>query len=227
MARTPRQPTTPAPDVPATLEANTVGSAVTKGRRTFLRRSGAWVGSGVALAALDLHAQDAARASSGTASPPAIPDSIEGARRAGRRQALRRAVEIRSGRHPQRPEEPGTVHLGGEPHAARGPGRHHHAERPVLRASSRRRARHRSAAAPADAAWAGEEPAAVHCRRVATPAVDLAYSLPRVLGQSGLHEAVRQDGVRSRRTRQLRRMDGRQPEAAARRSGPDARAPRG
>jgi len=41
MARTPRQPTTPATDVPATLEANTVGSAVTKGRRTFLRRSGA------------------------------------------------------------------------------------------------------------------------------------------------------------------------------------------
>ena len=77
MARTPRQPTTPAPDVPATLEANTVGSAVTKGRRTFLRRSGAWVGSGVALAALDVHAQDAARASSSTASPPAIPDSMK------------------------------------------------------------------------------------------------------------------------------------------------------
>ena len=52
-------------------------------------------------------------------------------------------------------------------HAAR---RHHHAERTVLRAPSRRHRRNRSGRLPADVAWPGRQAADLHARRAQAPA---------------------------------------------------------
>src|SRR3954471_19743070 len=46
-------------------------------RRAFLRKSGALVGSGVVVATLEAKAQDAARTTGAGASPPAIPESMK------------------------------------------------------------------------------------------------------------------------------------------------------
>ena len=73
------------------------------------------------------------------------------ARRADPRVALRRAVEVRGERPaPRKPRPHAHAAVVGGVHAAAEPVRHHHAVGPALRAPSRRRARHRSAPAPAD-----------------------------------------------------------------------------
>ena len=79
---------------------------------------------------------------------------------------------------------------------------------------------HRSGAAPADAARHGRSSAGVHDGRHQAVSVAIAHPLHRVLRQSRLHETLRQDGVRSGRARQLRRMDRRPAEARAGRSRP-------
>ena len=100
---------------------------------------------------------------------------------------------------------------------------HHHAERAVLRTPSRRRSHDRSGAASADAAWPGGQAVDLHHGRHPALSFGVAHPLPRMLRQPGLHQALRQDGFRSRRAAELRRVDRGQPEARFAGSGIAAR----
>lgn len=77
MARTPKHSAAPDAHRNPAADAPASGDRGVKSRRAFLRQSGALVGSGVVLASLDAHAQDAARAGANGASPPAIPESMK------------------------------------------------------------------------------------------------------------------------------------------------------
>src|SRR4051794_12028227 len=128
----------------------------------------------------------------------------EDARRPRRQSALRDAFGIREERRPARPEKRAAIYFRRKPHAAAGSRWDHHAERFVLRASPRRHPEHRSGAASIGSAWAGREAADLHDGRYQALSLAIAYLLPRMLGQSRLHQALWQDRVRSRRLTQLR-----------------------
>ena len=146
----------------------------------------------------------------------------EGPRRSRGRQTLRRALAVREPRHSQRDDRPAAADRHGDAHATPGARRHHHAERPVLRAPPRWRAVDRSGTAPAAAARHGPLAPALHGRRPAPVSLGVAHPFPRVLGQSDLQEALWQDGLGHRRPGELRRVDGRSREDAARRGRPAA-----
>ena len=143
----------------------------------------------------------------------------EGAGRSHGKPALRHAFAVREGRRQEHPERPAAIHLGLGTDAAAGSRRHHHAERAVLRTPPWRHSRHRSGAAPADAAWPGRQADDLHHGRPATVSLAVAHLLPGMLRQPRLQEALWQDGLRSRRAVELRRMDRGQPETAVAGSG--------
>ena len=116
--------------------------------------------------------------------PPNVPDWTRQLGAGVGDNALRRAVEIRKGRHPPHRalahRDAGVV---GRLHAAARTRRHHHAERPVLRAPPWRHRRGRSARLPADAAWPRRQAADLHARGHQAAAARQQHLFPRMRGQ--------------------------------------------
>src|SRR6266849_835952 len=131
----------------------------------------------------------------------------EDARRCHGQSALWDAVAVREEYRQEHSEKSEAIPFRFRAHAAAGPLWYHHAERPVLRASSRRRSDHRSGAAPADAAWPGRPAYDFHDGGFTALSVAIAHPFLGMLRQSGLHQTLRQDGFRSRRSPKLRGMD--------------------
>ncbi len=187
-------------------------------RRQMLGRGGAALGGALA-GAVASHQALAADAGVAFRKPAAQRSRMdEGARRSHGQPALRDAVAVREGRRQEHREEFAAIHLRFGADAVAGSRRHHHAERAVLRAPSWRRSHHRSGAASADAAWPGRPPDDFHDGRPPPLSVAIADSLPRMFGQSGLHQALRQDRLRSGGAAELRGVDRGQPETRAGRS---------
>ena len=127
----------------------------------------------------------AARARRQSEEPAAQRSGLDARARRRRRGApLRQAVEAREARHPpRRAVAHGEPRVLGELHAAARARRHHHAERAVLRAPSRRHRRDRSGRLPADAARAGRQAADVHARRPQALSARQPHLLPRMRGE--------------------------------------------
>ena len=178
-------------------------------RRTFLRRSAAVAAGGVATAAgaqsLEIPPSNLDR---GTADEP---------------EGVRRTLEVRGRRDAQphrRAGEPAELvrleHVA-DPEAAR----HHHAERTLLRAPSRRRAGHRSGRASPRDPRHGAPAAGVHHERPDEVPVGVALLLPRVLGQRPhrLDQGRVDHGAAEPRPALVRAVDRRAALVAARRGG--------
>src|SRR6266849_6819189 len=119
----------------------------------------------------------------------------EDARRCHGQSALWNAVSVREEYRQEHSEKSEAVPFGFRAHAAAGPRWDHHAERPVLRASSRRRSNYRSGAAPADAAWPGRPADDFHDGGFTALSVAIAHPFLRMLRQSVLPQPPRQHGL--------------------------------
>ncbi|MGY4416167.1 hypothetical protein ACVWW4_007903 [Bradyrhizobium sp. LB7.1] len=139
----------------------------------------------------------------------------EGAGRTDGKPALWRAVTVREGCRQEHLEDSQAVHIGLRPDSIAGARWHHHAERTVLRAASRRRSDHRSGSAPVDAARAGRASADLHNGRSQAFPVGIARPLSRMLRQSRLQQALRQDSIGPCGSGELCGMDRRQSQAGA------------
>ena len=116
--------------------------------------------------------------------PPNVPQLDARARRRRCGAPLRQAVEIREARGPpRRGMAHGEPRVVGELHAAARARRHHHAQRPVLRAPPRRHRRDRSAGLPADRARPRRQAANAHARGPETLSARQPHLLPRMRGE--------------------------------------------
>ena len=198
-------------------EPTDVGEGLaTTSRRQFLREGGALVGAAVTGS---LAGSDALAAEPAENLPPNIPEWMKtpgdpmGSQPYGTPSPFEKDVVKNISK------TSAAISVRVRADAVAGSRRHHHAKRPVLRAPSWRRSHHRSGAAPADAAWSGRQAADLHHGGHAALSFGIAYLFPRMLGQPRLQKALWQDGVRPCRSRELRRMDRRQPEAGVAGSG--------
>ena len=144
--------------------------------------------------------------------------------------ALRQAVEARGACHPPRRavahREPRVL---GQLHAAARARRHHHAERAVLRAPSRRHRGDRSGGLPADRARPRRQAADLHARRPEALPAREPHPLPRMRGQLR-HGVARRAAQRlpvHPRHGALRRIHRRAAARAARRGRREGRTPSG
>ena len=109
---------------------------------------------------------------------------VEGARRRRGGAPLRQAVEVRGAcRPPRRRVADRLARKLGQLHAAARARRHHHAERPVLRAPSRRHRRDQSARPPADDPRPRRQAADLHAGRHQAHAARQPRLLPRMRRQ--------------------------------------------
>src|SRR3974390_2961894 len=146
----------------------------------------------------------------------------EGARRADGKPAIRNALSVRKERGEEYLQGVAAISVGLGPYPAPGSGRYHHAERAFLRASSCRRSDDRPGSASADAARLGRPSDDFYHGGYQALSFGVAHSLPRMLRQSHLQKALRQDGIRPRRALELRGMDRCEAEARAAGSRPSA-----
>ena len=160
--------------------------------------------------------------------------AIDRARRG--RPALRQARRLRGRRHQaQRAVAHRRHRILHQLFAAAGSARHHHAERPVLRAPSCRPAGRRSGPAPADDPWPGRAPAGSHDEGHRAFSVGVAHPFHRMPGQwrHGVARRAIEFAAIQPRHDQLRGMDrgeavdaaGRSRASRRRRNGRWSRAP--